>query len=469
MVGIALLTSLVADPGADPGLQRGIYAAATRRRAADSEELLLTLLRSPELDPAVDAAIGTHLTSAALTRAWLTRPGRTPAEVAAAASDRRVTVVAAVAAVTGLSPQTYRTCAAAGHRAVTVALCHNQDVDDDIVIEAAVTTTLPDDLSWSKARALGDALALRPAAARALSWDPRLDRQLREQLIRLNLVDPARIDDVAALMIREHPIPKPSDFRSESWQLWSDFAGLYHLSPGMVDTMVTLLEDAAASDATPARQPLWTLQDMVTELRKRVGIHVSTANVDTTGNAEELVAHAVAAADRALAAALWHTPTVPTALLEPIVVLLPYGDGAHLAAARPGDAEALGLLLGADRLAEQWQPILNSCGRAEDVLRHAARFYSFGWERNGRNSYWAEPHWLDSAWLTAAVVGELRPDLICSPASGARVRLLARDMVADRIGDDPEALALLAAMAGGHHGTFAELLDAVADTLTAAA
>jgi hypothetical protein len=119
------LTSGVAKVALSPREQWAVYRFAC---STGRDELLKALLTREDLDldPALDAEIGSS-TSAQVLVWWLSRPGRSSAEAAAMVSkERRVTVLEAVAQIQGHSHNVYELLLTFGHPRVHLALLGNE-------------------------------------------------------------------------------------------------------------------------------------------------------------------------------------------------------------------------------------------------------------------------------------------------------------------------------------------------------
>ena len=126
----ALFSSLLKSPTALlPEIQARILSVLT---AEQNTALLLAMLKRPDLDPAVDQAIG-ELDNPTVRSAWLARPGRTAEEIAAKTrNEKRARVLAAAATVPGLPEELYRSWSNHDGLSLTRALAANTSAPGDL-------------------------------------------------------------------------------------------------------------------------------------------------------------------------------------------------------------------------------------------------------------------------------------------------------------------------------------------------
>ena len=126
----ALFSSLLKSPTALlPELQARILSVLTSEK---NTGLLLLMLKRPDLDPAVDQAIG-ELENPTVRSAWLARPGRTAEEIAAKTrNEKRVRVLAAAAGIEGLPEELYRSWSNHDGLSLTRALAANTSAPEDL-------------------------------------------------------------------------------------------------------------------------------------------------------------------------------------------------------------------------------------------------------------------------------------------------------------------------------------------------
>jgi hypothetical protein len=125
------------EPGAiSIDLQQRVLDHALRHR---DRSVLLALLGRPDLDDDVDRALGTTRDISVLVP-WLLRDGRHPGQIIErAATEPRVTVLAAIAATRGLPEDVYLHLAAKDSERVLRAIIENSSAGPDAVCTAATT------------------------------------------------------------------------------------------------------------------------------------------------------------------------------------------------------------------------------------------------------------------------------------------------------------------------------------------
>lgn len=156
-----IYSTLLTRPGLPETLQRRIFAFG---KANKNYDLLITLANYADLASSVDASLRT-VSQAKVRIAWLTRPGRTPSEIAKATTgEKRVSTLTSVLQSGTLAPNLAQSIAAAAAERNSAALALTV-----LTTQPSITSEVAADLVRICVTGLGADAVLRPLVKRYLT------------------------------------------------------------------------------------------------------------------------------------------------------------------------------------------------------------------------------------------------------------------------------------------------------------
>lgn len=366
------VTHLVRARHLDPALQAALFETFV---AAGDVDGLAALCTRPDLSPDVDARLGT-LPMARVRVAWLNRPGRRPEERRQAMNrERRVTVLAALAAAPDLRAEDYAALAERESLRVLAALAANPDAPVPVRVTAFQrwARRIGNQNTWPNRRLVADIAASVPGLLDAVvSYAPYWVLHIL-MLRRAAHLAPHTCMTLMARLESE-PDRAAACRSAEYLPLWEQLIELAVLNTDEWDRVDQVLEAQQAATKTERSIPdyrrngalyrLQSLREMV-QLRRDAAVALAWRDPDQL---PALVERAIATRNTLLARQLCACPDLDFASARRLYEELDLSLGDLRLERREQDPDAMAYWLVTLAPYTSWHPHLARCSAPRRVL-----------------------------------------------------------------------------------------------------